>query len=114
MGEKGEKLKPPNVSHISRGTSAAENSQGQTQDLFLKETQRGKNTFGMKDVTRPLVCLALAFFMYCPNLKKSYSKQCDKAIAFASWGCPEKNKEIRATMWKKSSISNKEKREQMD
>lgn len=63
MGEKegGQKLKPQNLSHISRVMSATEHSQGQTQDLFLKKDWEN-NMLGMKDVTRPLVCLVLAFF----------------------------------------------------
>lgn len=55
-GRKRQKLKPQNLSHISRIMSATDHGQGQIQDLFLKETQRRKTCQEWK-TSQGLLCV---------------------------------------------------------
>lgn len=79
------------VSHFEKHVSHRKHSQGHTLDLFLKETQRGKNMLGTKDVTRPLVCLALAFLcialIWRSHIRNNAATDFWTSAATASLGC---------------------------
>lgn len=94
------------VSHFEKHVSHRKHSQGHTLDLFLKETQRGKQHVGNERRHKASSVFSTGLFIYGPNLKKSHPKQCgnwllDKSCSCEFGLCAEKNEEIKVTMWKK-------------